>query len=65
MYINFFPNEYQLWFIICNIFMIEYLLTKLELGEDGNITTEDLSDIWSWIDLSSPHDWHVGRMSVG
>ena len=47
MYIKFFPNEYQLWFIICNIFMIEYLLTKLELGEDGNITTEDLSDIWS------------------
>ena len=45
--------------------MIEYLLTKLELGEDGNITTEDLSDIWSWIDLFSPHDWHVGRMSVG
>ena len=62
MDIRFSPNGCQLWMISSDFFHNNHLM-KLELDEDRPVTTEDLSDGWSWFNLFSPHYWHVGRMS--
>ena len=61
MQIRFSPNGDKLWFTCVDL---SYDPTtpfgELEVKEDGNVTTKDLSDIWSWVDLFSPCGLQVG-----
>jgi hypothetical protein len=54
--LQFSPDSHNLWFLT-NHGSSGNTVSLLERGEDGecvNVTTESLSDVWSWADLFSP-----------
>ena len=58
---KFSPDGLQLWLLCSNNMGGSFI--KLEWGRDGNVTRKDLNDEWSWVNLFSPHGWHVGGNS--
>ena len=61
MHIRFSPDGHKLWFT-CMDFSDDPTssLGELEVKEDGNVTTKDLSDTWLWVDHFSPCGLQVG-----
>jgi len=62
------PNQYGLWLVETPPWFSPNNspnLMKLELGDEvfGNVTTEHVRDKWSWVNLFSPHGYHIGESS--
>ena len=57
--IRFSPDGHKLWFTCVDIYSSDYdfdpYLMELEVEEDGNVTTKELSGVWPWVNLFSPH----------
>ena len=59
--IRFSPDGRQLWFVPG--FNTISSFVKLEMGDPANATTEETSDLWSWINLFSRYGWRIGGES--
>ena len=72
------PNQYELWFVKSDrypspfpshargqVTQTSYDLVKLELGDGsfGNVTIERMRDKLLWVNLFSPHGYHIGESS--
>ena len=61
--IRFSPDGHKLWFTCVDVYSSDYdfdpCLMELEVEEDGNVTTRELSGIWPWVNLFSPHGQQV------
>jgi len=63
------PKQFGLWYIgkdrIFGNFKTPNKLVKLEIGGEGfgNVTSEDVWDTLSWVNILSPHGYHIGERS--
>ena len=61
--LQFSPDGHKLWLTYtdyCTFY--SSCLVELDIGEDGTITTKNLGDTWSWVDIFS-YGWEVGYRS--
>ena len=63
--LRFSPDGCQLWASINNSFKYPRLLIRMQIVEDqhfGNVTRSSINK-WSWVDIFSPCNYHIGRGS--
>ena len=59
--LQFSPDGHKLWLTCVDVYdaYSSPYLVEFNIGEDGNVTTENLGNTWSWVDIFS-YGWKVG-----